>query len=88
MMVVRNGEAYKSGLRGGNQKALYGNKIIYIGGEVIVGIDGIKIKDYSSLVQVLKDKKPGDIVKVEYYIKNKKNITSIKLIDKRKFIEN
>ena len=88
MMVVKNGEAYKAGLRGGNQKAIYRNKIIYIGGEVIVGIDGIKIKDYSSLVQILKNKKPGDIVKVEYYIKNKKNTTTLKLIDKRKFINN
>lgn len=88
MMVAKNGEAYKAGLRGGNQKALYNNKIIYIGGEVIVGIDGIKINDYSSLVQVLKDKKPGDIVNVEYYIRNKKSLTKIKLIDKRNFMNN
>jgi S1-C subfamily serine protease len=88
MMVAKNGEAYKAGLRGGKDKALYRNKIVYIGGEVIVAIDSIKIKDYSSLVQVLKDKKPGDIVNVEYYIKNKKHTTKIKLINKRKFISN
>ncbi len=87
MTVARNGEAYKAGLRGGDIKALYGSNIIYIGGEVIVAADGIKIKDYSSLAQVLKDKKPGEIIKVDYFIKNKKYSTSIKLIDKRKFIK-
>ncbi len=88
MMVAKNGEAYKAGLRGGDKKAVYRNKIIYIGGEVIVGIDGVKIKDYSSLVQVLKDKKPGEVVKIEYYVKNRKHVSSVKLIDKRKFIDN
>ena len=85
MLVARNGEAYNAGFRGGDKKALYGETVIYIGGELITGIDGIKIKDYSSLLQVLKNKKPGDTVSVEYYRKNVKFNTAVKLIEKRNF---
>ena len=87
MGVAKNGEAYNAGLRGGNKKALYRNNIIYIGGEIITSIDGVKIKDYSSLVQILKNKKPGETIAVEYYKENKKLNTTIKLIDKRKFVK-
>jgi len=85
MQVAFNGEAYKAGLRGGDEKALYGNKIVYVGGEILVAVDNVKIKDYSSLSNILKNKKPGQVVDIEYYKKNKKYKTTIKLIDKRNF---
>lgn len=85
MTVVKNGEAYKAGLRGGKERAYYGSKIVYIGGEIITEVDGVRIKDYSALANVLKDNKPGENVTVGYYKGNKKYTTSIKLIDKRKF---
>ncbi|OHD19731.1 MAG: hypothetical protein A2086_08250 [Spirochaetes bacterium GWD1_27_9] len=87
MMVAKNGEAYKSGLRGGNQKAVYGNNIVYIGGDILVSINDIKITDYSAMVQILKDKKPDEVVSIEYYRNNKKYSTKIKLIDKAQFTE-
>jgi len=85
MQIARNGEAYKAGLRGGNEKAVYGNKIVYIGGDIIVSVNGIKISDYSALVQVLKNKKPGVTVNVEYYRDNKKYSSNVKLVDKKNF---
>ncbi|MBN2547022.1 MAG: trypsin-like peptidase domain-containing protein [Spirochaetes bacterium] len=85
MTTKRNGEAYKAGLRGGEQKAIYKNKIIYIGGELLVKVNDMKINDYSSLVQVLKNKKPGEIVKVEYYKARKKYTANIRLIDKKDY---
>jgi S1-C subfamily serine protease len=87
MAVARNGEAYKAGLRGGNEKAYYGSQIIYVGGEIIVAIDGMKINDYSDMIQVLKKKKPGEVINVAYFKDNVKNNANIKLIDKRKFTE-
>lgn len=85
MMVAKNGEAYKAGLRGGNEKAVYGNNIVYIGGDIIISVDNVKINDYSALVQVLKNKKPNEVVTVEYYRNNKKYTTNVKLIDKSMF---
>lgn len=85
MSVVRGGEAYKAGFRGGDQRAIYKNNIVYIGGELLVKVDDVVIKDYSSLAQVLKKRKPGEIVKVEYYKGKRKNITEVRLIDKKDF---
>jgi len=85
MVTAKNGEAYNAGLRGGNERAIYGQSVIYIGGDIIVAVDKIKITDYSSLIQVLRNKKPNDVVEVEYYRGNKKYATKLKLIEKNKF---
>nr|HPO50644.1 PDZ domain-containing protein [Spirochaetota bacterium] len=84
--IAINGEAYKAGLRRGEEKAVYGNSIVYIGGDIIVSVDDVKINDYTSLMQVLKNRKPGEIVSVEYYRNNRKIKTKIKLIDKSLFV--
>ncbi|HOF02256.1 MAG TPA: trypsin-like peptidase domain-containing protein [Spirochaetota bacterium] len=88
MMIARNGEAYNAGLRGGNERAIYGNQIVYIGGDIIVGIEGTKITNYSDFTNVLKNKKPGDVVVVDYIRNNRKYSTKVKLIDKGKFVQN
>ena len=87
MQVAQNGEAYKAGLRGGNQKAMYGNRVVMIGGEVITAINDVKITDYNSLVNVLKNSKVGEIVKVTYMYKRRNYETNVKLIDKRLFTD-
>ncbi len=86
MQVAQNGEAYKSGLRGGSRRAVYGDQIIYIGGEVLTQINNIQITDYSSLVNALKDSKIGDIINVTYINNRTVHKTKIKLIDKGKFL--
>ncbi|HNZ27686.1 MAG TPA: trypsin-like peptidase domain-containing protein [Spirochaetota bacterium] len=88
MMIARNGEAYNAGLRGGNERAIYGNQIVYIGGDIIVGIEGTKITNYSDFTNVLKNKKPEDVVGVDYIRNNRKYSTKVKLIDKGKFVQN
>ncbi len=85
--VATGGEAFKAGLLGGTQRAVYGNNIIYIGGEVITSIDGVAITDYNSLVNVLKNSKVGQVVKVSYIKDFKEKTTNVKLIDKRMFTE-
>lgn len=87
MQVAQNGEAYKAGLRGGNQKAMYGNRVVMIGGEVITAINDVRITDYNSLVNVLKNSKVGEVVKVTYVYKRKTYNTDVKLIDKRLFTD-
>lgn len=87
MQVAQNGEAYKAGLRGGNQKAMYGNRVVMIGGEVITAINDVRVTDYNSLVNVLKNSKVGEVVKVTYVYKRKTYNTDVKLIDKRLFTD-
>lgn len=84
--ILKGGEAYKAGLRGGNQRAIYGNSIIYIGGDIIIAINEIPIKEYSDLTKILKNKRAGDLIKVEYLRNNKTYSTNLKLIDKKSVI--
>lgn len=85
MQVARGGQAEEAGFKGGNKKAIYGSRIVYVGGEIITKVEGVKMTSYSDLVQVLKEKKPGEKVKVEYYKGNKKFTTDVTLIDKTNF---
>jgi S1-C subfamily serine protease len=48
--VVPGGKADKSGLKGGSEKVRYGNSVIYLGGDVIVGINGTPISEYKRSV--------------------------------------
>ena len=47
--VRSGGKAEKSGLRGGTQQVQYGTSIIYLGGDVIVEINGIAVGEYNDL---------------------------------------
>ncbi len=58
------GKAEKSGLRGGSQKVQYGSSIIYLGGDIIVRINGAPVNDYAALYQALINTAPGDVADV------------------------
>jgi S1-C subfamily serine protease len=60
----RNGLAEKAGLRQGAEPAQYGRSVIYIGGDVITSIDGMKTGSLADLYSALENHKPGDKVKV------------------------
>jgi len=60
----RGGLAEKAGLRQGSDPAQYGRSVIYIGGDVITSVDGMKITALADLYSALENHKPGDKVKV------------------------
>lgn len=62
--VVPAGKADKSGLKGGNTKAQYGQSVIYLGGDVIVRMDGREIKGYDDYFVALFSTKPGDKIDI------------------------
>ena len=62
--VVPAGKADKSGLKGGNTKAQYGQSVIYLGGDVIVRMDGREIKGYDDYFAALFSTKPGDKIDI------------------------
>ena len=51
--VVRNGPAYKAGIRGGTKQARFMGQEITIGGDIIVGIDGHEIRNFDDLLTYL-----------------------------------
>ncbi len=51
--VVRNGPAYKAGIRGGTRKVQFMGQEITIGGDIIVGIDGHEIQRFDDLLTYL-----------------------------------
>ena len=62
--VVPGGLADQAGLKAGNQQRLYGNSVIYLGGDIITEINGVAVSDYSDLFTALSNTKPGDTVSV------------------------
>ncbi len=62
--VVPAGKADKGGIKGGSEKAQYGQSIIYLGGDVIVAINDTPITGYSDYFAFLFSTKAGDKVDV------------------------
>ena len=65
--TARGGPADKAGLRGGDHAALLGMRRIFIGGDVIVAVDGQKTSSQLDLSLVLNHKRPGNTVAVTFY---------------------
>ena len=68
---MRNGsKAALAGLRGGTQAVQYGTfnpQTIYLGGDIITEVDGIKTDRLADYYSALEDKKPGDKVNITVY---------------------
>ena len=83
--VLDGGNADKAGLLGGTRAAYYGSRrdIIYIGGDVIIGIDDIPVTSIADYYSALESKRPGDIVNVTVR-RNRKNIKiPVKLVESK-----
>ncbi len=69
--VESGSNAEKAGITGGTQAVQYGNRFkpttIYLGGDIITGIDGIDIRTYADYTSALESKKPNDSVNVTVY---------------------
>jgi S1-C subfamily serine protease len=61
----RGGLAERAGLRQGSDPVQYGRSVIYIGGDIITAVNGIKINSLADLYSALENNKPGETVRVE-----------------------
>jgi S1-C subfamily serine protease len=77
--LTRGGPAANAGLHGGDRVALAGMRRIYIGGDVIVAVDGQRIGSQFDLNVLLNRKRPGDTVSVTVYRGGKKMDVPVKL---------
>lgn len=66
--IVPGGNAAAAGLRGGerNRAVRYGRTVIYLGGDIIVAVDGTQVESIANLYEALEDNLPGESVTVEY----------------------
>ncbi len=74
--VTSGSSADRAGLRGGSRSRavrLDSTTVIYLGGDIIVGIDGKKITSYSDFYSALEDSRPGDVVTV-MVVRGKKTV--------------
>lgn len=80
--VESESNAEKAGIKGGTQAVQYGSRFkpatIYLGGDIITGIDGIDIRTYADYTSALESKKPNDSVNVTVYRNGK--FENLKLI--------
>jgi S1-C subfamily serine protease len=70
--VLPGGPADRAGLRGGSQKAYLGNTPIYIGGDLIVAVDGEQVTDAQDLSEIMDGLKSGERITVTIYRGQKK----------------
>jgi len=63
--VVQGGPADKAGLRGGTREVSIEDYTVWIGGDVVIGVDGFTVKDFYDLVVYIERlRKPGDTIKL------------------------
>lgn len=65
--VIAGGNAEKAGLKGGTEKALYGDSPVYLSGDVIVEINGKQINGYADYFLSLFGSESGETVEITVY---------------------
>ncbi len=63
--VLSGGNAEKSGLRGGDERVKYGQSVIFLGGDLVLSVDGVAVSSQADLERALFYHKKGDEVVLE-----------------------
>ena len=82
----RGGLAEKAGLQQGSDPVQYGRSVIYIGGDIITAVNGMKTSSLADLYSALEDNKPGETVKVEIMRAGKPLTLNIPLADREEVL--
>lgn len=82
----KGGFAERAGIRQGTEPVRYGNSVIYLGGDIITMVDGIKINRLADLYSALEDNKPGDKVSVEVNRNGKTIALTVTLADREEVL--
>ena len=78
-VATKDGPAAAAGIRGGDRIVQAGMRRFYIGGDVIVAIDGQKIATQFDVNLLMNHHRPGDTVNVTVYRGGKKMDIAVKL---------
>lgn len=77
--TLPGGAADRAGLHGGNQAAYLGNLEIYLGGDLIVSMDGQAITSAQEISDVMNRHQVGDTITVVFYRGRRKMTTKVTL---------
>jgi S1-C subfamily serine protease len=80
----RGGNADRAGIRGGTTQVRTRASSFFVGGDIIVSVNGVKTDSFAKLYVALENTKPGDSVEVVYYRGNKKMTANVQLADRAK----
>ncbi|MDR1837431.1 MAG: trypsin-like peptidase domain-containing protein [Treponema sp.] len=84
--TTRNGLAERAGLRQGSEPVQYGRSVIYLGGDIITSVNGIKTDTLADLYSSLEACKPGDVVRVEINRGGRASTLEITLADREEVL--
>ena len=84
--VTRNGFAEKAGIRQGNEPVQYGRSVIYLGGDIITSVDGMKTNTLADLYSALEDNKPGEKINVEILRAGRASTLEVTLADREEVL--
>lgn len=66
LLVQVSGPLAEAGVRGAQQQVVYGNRMYYIGGDILLAVGGQKVADYNDLATLLESRyQIGDEVEVQ-----------------------
>jgi S1-C subfamily serine protease len=82
----RNGFAEQGGIRQGAEPVRYGSSVIYLGGDIITSVDGMRINTLADLYSALEDNKPGERVAVEVLRGGRTSALQITLADREEIL--
>lgn len=78
------GQAAAAGLQAGSRSRAvrYGRTIIYLGGDIIVEVDGTPTASIAQLYEALEDNSPGETVEIVYYRNGRRRTTEVQLVER------
>ena len=82
----RNGLAERAGLRQGSEPVQYGRSVIYLGGDIITAVNGMKTNTLADLYSALEACKPGDMVRIEIIRADRPITLEITLADREEVL--
>jgi S1-C subfamily serine protease len=82
----KNGLAEQAGLRQGTEPVRYGSSVIYLGGDIITSVDGMKVDALADLYSALEDNKPGEKIAVEILRGGKTIQMAVTLADREEIL--
>jgi S1-C subfamily serine protease len=76
--VVEGGPAEEAGLKSAEEVKI-NDEIIFINGDIIVGVDGVEVYNSDQIIAYISEKQPGDKIELEYYRDGEKMTTQLEL---------
>ncbi len=84
--VLKNGKAYKAGLKQGSIAVEYMSKNIFIGGDIITHVNKTIVNNFNDFYLALSNTKPNDIIDFTVYRNNEYKDLKIELIERPKTV--